>query len=105
MHPTRRHSRRAGDACVRRESFRVNQWNSSNRILLAVVCLFPVVLGVLGGIVMAAEAPEPWPRRYYEEGGGNPFLFYVVYGSFPAQAEPSRLRYRLAGIPEGIDIS
>jgi hypothetical protein len=38
-----------------------------------------------------------WERRYCTEGGGRPFLFYVVFGQFR-----DRLRYKCAGIPDGI---
>lgn len=45
-----------------------------------------------------------WSRDYYKVAGGNPFLFFVVYGDFPAGRAISRSKYRCAGIPDGIEV-
>ena len=43
-----------------------------------------------------------WPRPHFEAGGGDPFLFYVMYGEFPQTLSPSRQQYRTNGLPEGL---
>lgn len=48
---------------------------------------------------------ENWPRSYYRSGGGDAFLFYVVYGPIPRNLSISRSKYRYDGIPEGINLS
>ncbi len=45
-----------------------------------------------------------WPRPHFRRGGGDPFLFYVVYGSLPSDPTISRGKYRCDGIPDGIDL-
>lgn len=45
-----------------------------------------------------------WDRPYYQPGGGDAFLFYVVYGEFDLSRPLSRSKYRCSGIPEGLDI-
>ena len=47
---------------------------------------------------------ESWPRPYYRPGGGDAFLFYVVYGPTPQSFSISRSKYRCDGIPNGIDL-
>jgi len=47
---------------------------------------------------------ETWEREFYEAGGGDPFLFYVVYGNVDSSAALSRSSYRTEGVPEGLDI-
>jgi hypothetical protein len=48
---------------------------------------------------------ENWPRPYYRPGGGDAFLFYVIYGPVPQDLSISGGKYRCDGIPEGIQIS
>ena len=48
---------------------------------------------------------ETWPRSYYYSGGGDAFLFYIVYGPIPQNFSISQSKYRCDGIPEGIDVS
>ena len=48
---------------------------------------------------------EDWERPYYEPGGGDAFLLYVVYGSVPQGFSLSGSKYRCDAIPEGIEIS
>jgi len=45
-----------------------------------------------------------WPRPRYTPGGKPAFLFYIVYGRIDFTTPPSRSRYRLNGIPDGIEI-
>ena len=52
---------------------------------------------------MASEL-ETWEREQYVAGGGDPMLFYVVYGNIDASAPLSRSKYRTNGPPDGIDV-
>jgi hypothetical protein len=45
-----------------------------------------------------------WERPHYAEGGGVPFLLYYVFGRFDGGLELSRERYRVSGVPAGIQI-
>ena len=45
-----------------------------------------------------------WPRKYYSPDGGQPFLFYVVYGDIETNAPLDGQRYRSAGVPDGLDL-
>ena len=46
-----------------------------------------------------------WERGYFEEGGDQPQLFYIIYGDFvDASLSVSRSKYFSDGIPEGIDL-
>jgi hypothetical protein len=47
---------------------------------------------------------ETWERKHYVPGGGDPFLFYVVYGSVDPSARLSRGKYRSNGPADGIDM-
>lgn len=51
-----------------------------------------------------ADQLPSWVRKYYEVPAGNPFVFFVVYGEFPAAPAVSRSKYRYAGIPDGIEV-
>ena len=46
---------------------------------------------------------EDWPRKYYQPGGGDALLFFVVYGAVNTTAPLSRSKYRIEGIPDGLD--
>lgn len=48
---------------------------------------------------------ETWSRPYYTSGGGDAFLFYVVYGPIPQDFSISGSRYRCDDIPEELVIS
>jgi len=50
------------------------------------------------------EQPTDWLRPRYCSGGGDPFLFYVVYGPVPTDFTISKSEYRFAGIPDGIEL-
>jgi hypothetical protein len=52
---------------------------------------------------MSASLPD-WPRPQYQPGGGQPFLFFAVYGDVDTSAPLSSSRYRCGGFPEGIDL-
>lgn len=46
-----------------------------------------------------------WLRPHYQEGGGEPYLFYAVFGNFPARMAPlSAGRYRSSGLPAGLTL-
>jgi hypothetical protein len=47
---------------------------------------------------------DTWERQYFVPSGGDPLLFYVVYGDVDSSVELSRKKYRSEGIPEGIDV-
>lgn len=47
---------------------------------------------------------KSWNREYYVAGGGEPFLFYVVFGNIDLSAPLSRSKYRSQGAPAGIDV-
>lgn len=48
---------------------------------------------------------KSWPRAYYQPGGGHPQLFYKVHGDLAGGVKLERLRYRCAGVPDGIEVS
>lgn len=53
---------------------------------------------------MATEL-ESWPRPHFEEGGGNPFLLYFVFGAFDPKSMSIRAsEYRTNGVPDGVDV-
>jgi hypothetical protein len=45
-----------------------------------------------------------WTREHFQPGGGDPFLFYVVYGPTPTDFTISRETYRCEGVPDGLDV-
>ncbi|MCH9693436.1 MAG: hypothetical protein K0U72_02905 [Gammaproteobacteria bacterium] len=45
-----------------------------------------------------------WNRPHYCMGGGDPFLFYVVYGSVPTDFKISQSKYHFSGIPDGVEL-
>lgn len=45
-----------------------------------------------------------WQREHFQPGGGDPFLFYVVFGEFEEPFNLSRKAYRSTGIPDGIKV-
>jgi hypothetical protein len=47
---------------------------------------------------MATEPPA-WPRPHFTPGGGDAFLYYVVFGAFDLSRPPTRAKYRTAGAP------
>jgi hypothetical protein len=47
---------------------------------------------------------DTWARPHFQPGGGDAFLFYVVYGSVDADAPLSRSAYRCAGIPDALKV-
>jgi hypothetical protein len=53
---------------------------------------------------MPSSLPD-WPRPHFQQPGGKPFLFFVVYGSFGKMPDMSASRYRSAGVPAGMDAS
>jgi hypothetical protein len=57
---------------------------------------------------MKMKHPEPslggWPRPYFQPGGGDAWLFYVVYGRVDTTAALSRSAYRSEGAPHGLSV-
>lgn len=51
-----------------------------------------------------AEAPQTWARPRFAPGGGDAFLFYVVFVDAPTDWTVSGSRYRTRGFPDGIDV-
>ena len=47
---------------------------------------------------------DDWDREYYTGAGGEPSLFYVVFGDCDLAAPMSRGKYRSEGAHEGIDV-
>lgn len=47
---------------------------------------------------------DTWERKLYTPGGGDPFLFYVLYGEIDLAASLSRSKYRSNGSPSGIHV-
>ena len=43
-------------------------------------------------------------RKYYEDIGYKPFLFYVVFGVSANELEISREKHKVDEIPEGLDV-
>jgi hypothetical protein len=52
---------------------------------------------------MTEILPE-WRRPHYQPGGGDAYLFYVVYGPALGEVSISPGRYRCDGVPDGISI-
>jgi hypothetical protein len=46
-----------------------------------------------------------WSRKYYQSGGGNPYVGYVVFGDIKQPLKLSASKYRSAGVPQGVQIS
>lgn len=53
---------------------------------------------------MSSSLPD-WPRRHFKEGGGKPFLFFVVFGKFQDLPGLSASKYRSTGLPSGFELS
>jgi hypothetical protein len=51
--------------------------------------------------VAGADPLPSWPRRHFQPGGGDAFLFYKVHGTFVEAPAISRTKYRCAGVPDG----
>ena len=45
-----------------------------------------------------------WPRPHFSPGGGNPLLFYVVYGTFDLTKTLSYSKYRCTGAGEWLEV-
>jgi hypothetical protein len=46
-----------------------------------------------------------WPRPYYQRGGDDAMLYYVVFGDADGTRILSRSKYRSDGVPRGIDVT
>jgi hypothetical protein len=47
---------------------------------------------------------KSWPRPHFVPSGGNPLLFYAVFGAFDLALPLSRSKYRTSGMPDWIDM-
>jgi hypothetical protein len=54
--------------------------------------------------VTAIEQLPTWPRRHFQQGGGDAQLFYKIHGTFTALPAISRTKYRCDGVPAGCDL-
>jgi hypothetical protein len=52
-----------------------------------------------------SEKLADWPRKFYHGPGGQPFLFYAVFGAFSQMPALSRREYRTSGIFPGLQLS
>lgn len=46
---------------------------------------------------------QDWPRRYYQPGGGDAQVAYVVFGRLAESLDMSGAAYRTRGLPEGVE--
>lgn len=46
-----------------------------------------------------------WPRPHFTPGGGDPFLFYVVFGNFDLKTPLNRTEYRSEGLGGWLELS
>lgn len=53
---------------------------------------------------MMSEILTNWERSHYQPGGGDPFLFYVIYGEIDLNAALSSQKYRVEDTPEELEI-
>lgn len=47
---------------------------------------------------------QSWPRPHFAPGGGDPLLFYVVFGTIDLSQTLSRSKYRAAGMPDWLEM-
>jgi hypothetical protein len=52
-----------------------------------------------------AESLSDWNRPHFQQPGGKPFLFYVVFGEFGEIPILDSTKYRSAGVPAGFELS
>lgn len=50
------------------------------------------------------EPVASWPRPYFRQPGGNPLLFYVLYGKAAQPLRLSRAKYRCTGLAPTLDL-
>jgi hypothetical protein len=67
---------------------------------------FPSLLAIpAGGADRMSDNLAAWPRKFYQGPGGKPFLFYVVFGTFPEMPALYRQDYRSNGVFPGLQLS
>lgn len=54
---------------------------------------------------MTPAPNDAWTRPHFMPGGGNPLLFYAVFGSFDLGRPLSRSRYRTSGLPDWLEMA
>jgi len=47
---------------------------------------------------------DPWARPYFVPGGGDPLLFYAVFGEFDLTRPLSRSKYRTSGLSDWLEL-
>ena len=52
----------------------------------------------------ASDTLPTWNRPHFVAGGGNPRLFYKVYGPFGGEISISAKKFRSKGLPAGCDL-
>jgi hypothetical protein len=52
-----------------------------------------------------AKELHSWPRPHFVPNGGNPLLFYAVFGAFDLKRPLSRSKYRTSGMPEWLQLA
>lgn len=52
---------------------------------------------------MKTDLPD-WPRQYFNEASGKPFIFYVAFGELLGPLTISASKYRFGGIPNGLEV-
>ena len=45
-----------------------------------------------------------WTRDLWRPGGGDAFLFYAVFGRMPQSFDVPAVKYRTAGLPQGVEV-
>ncbi len=51
-----------------------------------------------------ANDSAPWARPHFTPGGGDPLVFYAVFGQFDLKKPLSRSKYRTSGLPDWLDL-
>jgi hypothetical protein len=46
-----------------------------------------------------------WARKYFQPGGGDALLLYLIYGEFAQSPACPRGRYDTGGLPEGVEMT
>lgn len=52
----------------------------------------------------ATVEEEIWRRAFWKPGGGDAFLYYVVFGQFPPEVRLDAARYRIRQVPDWLEL-
>lgn len=84
-------------------------WNGGHRLPLLSACVEGTASSSVGTCDMARKKKDldlpDWPRDHYARAGGNPLLFYVVFGEFVELPALSSSKYRSHGTSEGLELA